>query len=238
MIAPLPDPPIPLPRARWFKPTLICFVAIFFVLAGGVGCATIRVTDPPRTASEEFLLTGAAQRAVDQLTVDALRDRLVWIETGYLISTTQPFDRSFLVGEVRQPSFEQIFLIAAVRAKLLASGVRLATRREQAQIILEIRSGGLSIDRTEFLLGIPATAIPYSSSSTVGAVAVATPELSILKSTKQHGFASVAYVAYWADTGELLTVSGPFVGRTVREDYWILGTGPRTIGNVPPAQER
>jgi hypothetical protein len=194
------------------------------------------VTDPPQTATEQFLLSGAAQKAVDRLSVDALRDRAVWIETGYLISTTQPFDRSFLVGEVRQPSFEQIYLISAVRAKLLTSGVRLVTRREQAQIILEIRSGGLSVDRTEFLLGIPATAVPGSTSN-LGNVVYATPELAILKSTKQHGFASVAYVAYWADTGELLTVSGPFVGRTIREDYWILGTGPRTVGNIPPAQQ-
>lgn len=211
-------------------------ITILIGLLGG-GCASIRVTDPPRTASEEFLLSGAAQKAVDQLTVDALRDRLVWIETGYLISTTQPFDRSFLVGEVRQPSFEDVYLIAAMRAKLLQSGVRLAKRRDQAQIVVEMRSGGLSIDRIEFLLGIPSTAVP-SYNNAVSTIAVATPELSILKSTKQHGFASVAYVAYWADTGELLTASGPYVGRTIREDYWILGTGPRTIGDIPPAQSR
>lgn len=212
-------------------------IALLIGLIGG-GCATIRVTDPPRTASEEFLLSGAAQKAVDQLTVDALRDRLVWIETGYLISTTQPFDRSFLEGEVRQPSFEDVYLIAAMRAKLLSSGVRLAKRRDQAQVVVELRSGGLSIDRIEFLLGIPSTAVPTSYGNTISEVAVATPELAILKSTKQHGFASVAYVAYWADTGELLTASGPYIGRTIREDYWILGTGPRTIGDIPPAQSR
>ncbi len=212
-------------------------ILILIGLVGG-GCATIRVTDPPRTASEEFLLSGAAQKAVDQLTVDALRDRLVWIETGYLISTTQPFDRSFLEGEVRQPSFEDVYLIAAMRAKLLSSGVRLAKRRDQAQIIVELRSGGLSIDRIEFLLGIPSTAVPTGYNSTLSTVAVSTPELAILKTTKQHGFASVAYVAYWSDTGELLTASGPYVGRTIREDYWIFGTGPRTIGDIPPAQSR
>ncbi len=92
----------------------------------------------------------------------------------------------------------------------------------------------------EYLLGLPASLIPASITGglTGGStgVAVNTPELSILKSTKQYGWASVAFVAYWADSGELLQVSGPFVGRTSREDYWLFGTGPRTIGNIPPCK--
>ena len=82
----------------------------------------------------------------------------------------------------------------------------------------------------EYLLGLPASSIPVSATGGfVGPSATAsTPELSILKSTKQYGYASVAFVAYWADTGELMAVSGPFVGKTSREDYWIFGTGPST----------
>ena len=70
------------------------------------------------------------------------------------------------------------------------------------------------------------------------AVPLITPELAILKSTRQYSFASVAFVAYWADSGELLTSSGPFVGKRFREDWWILGTGPRTVGDIPPTQRR
>lgn len=200
---------------------------------GICGCATIRVTDPPRTADEEFLLSQAAEKAVGQLALDALRDRQVWLETGYVFSTTQPFDRAFLVGEVRQPSFEEIILIAELRARLLRSGVRLAPSRDKAQVIVEVRSGGIAVNREEFLLGIPATAVPGEVG---GTLTVATPEIAILKKTTQRGFASIAFVAYWADSGELLTLSGPFVGRTYRRDYWILGTGPTTTGDIAPAQ--
>jgi hypothetical protein len=100
-------------------------------------------------------------------------------------------------------------------------------------VILEVRAGALSVNHQEFLLGVPASIIPAAAT---GGIPVTTPDLSILKSTKQYGWASIAFVAYWANTGELLAVSGPFVGRTAREDYWIFGTGPRTIGNIPPAQ--
>jgi hypothetical protein len=189
-------------------------------LSGGTGCATIRTTDPPRTATEQFLLSVAAARAIEQLSSESLRDRRVFIETTYLGSAQTANEYAFLVGELR--------------AKLLLSGIRLVPKREEAEVLLELRSGGLGIDRLEYLLGIPALYVPQASA---GTVPVATPELSIVKSTKQRGYASVAYVAYWADTGEVVAHSGPFIGRTIREDWWIFGTGPRTVGNIPPTEK-
>lgn len=200
--------------------------AAFFlaVLAIGQGCATIRVTDPPRSATELFLLSGASTEAIAQLSADPLRDRLVWIDTAYL-------------SDARETSTELSFLVGELRAKLLQSGVRLVEKRDQAEVVLEVRSGGVGVDRLEFLLGIPASYFPgFSLTTGPGGIPLATPELSILKSTRQNGFASVAYVAYVAKTGELIAASGPFVGRTNREDFWIFGTGPRTVGDIPPVE--
>jgi hypothetical protein len=103
------------------------------------GCATIRTTDPPHTATEQFLLTGAAQAAVEQLSADALRDRIVFIDTTYLTTAWQTApELSFMIGEFR--------------ARLLKGGARLAPTRDKAQIVLEVRSNGVGIDRLEFLL--------------------------------------------------------------------------------------
>jgi len=210
-------------------------LALLVCCAFATACTSIRVTDPTETADEEFLMTGAAESAVAQLSTDALRDRSVYVDTQYLIATTKP---TAAFGGLQQaisgqPPIEYLFLIGELRAKLLGSGVRLVDSRDKAEVVLEVRSGGLSVNRVEFLLGVPATAIPSIATS---GIPISTPDLSILKSTKQYGWASVAFVAYWKNTGELLAVSGPFVGRTAREDYWIFGTGPRTIGNIPPAQ--
>ena len=115
----------------------------------------------------------------------------------------------------------------------------MAEKREAAQIVLEVRSGGIGIDRLEYLLGIPSIYVSgeLGGDETGTNVPVATPELAIIKNTKQLGFASAAFVAYWADTGELVSSSGPFIGRTMREDWWFLGFGPRTIGDIPPAEK-
>jgi hypothetical protein len=190
------------------------------------GCATVRVTDPPHTATEQFLMTVAAQRAISQLSLDGLRDRLVYVDS------TLSYVQS-------QPSSQDLYVVAELRARLLREGVRLTTSRANADVVVEVRTGALGVDRLEYLLGIPATNIlsGLGQSSAVSGVPIAIPELAILKSTKQRGFASVAIIAYRGTTGELIAQSGPFIGRTVRDDYWIFGLGPKTVGNIPPAEE-
>ena len=50
-----------------------------------------------------------------------------------------------------------------------------------------------------------------------------------LRSTALYTFGSVAISAYRVKDGAMLAQSGPFVGRTLREDFWFLGTGPSTV---------
>jgi hypothetical protein len=198
----------------------LCFIPLLAL----AGCATIRVTDPNETATHQFLMSVAASRAVGQLSFEPLRDRKVYLDPTYLTAATQPSnDHQFLLGELR--------------ARMLMSGVRLVDSRDQAQIIMEVRSGGLSIDRYEYLLGLPSIYISGGNNTSVGGVPILTPEISIYKNTRQKGYGSVAFIAYWRDTGEVVASSGPFVGRTVREDIWILGYGPSTTGNIPPAEK-
>src|SRR4051812_33756064 len=87
-------------------------------------CATIRVTDPPRSASEQFLESEATRRAIDQLSAEALGDRKTFVDTSYLISSAYPTP-------------ENLFLVAELRNRLLVGGVRLVEKREQAQIVVE-----------------------------------------------------------------------------------------------------
>ena len=203
---------------------LLCLVA----LAGG--CASIRVTDPPRSATEQFLMSQAVTKAVSQLTVTALRDRVVFVDVQYLPNAQDRKEPQDLVFQRNQ---EFLFLAGEVRGKLLASGVRLTEKREDAQIVLELRSEGVGIDRTEFLLGLPSVVVSSAAGTNVPA---ATPELAIVKRTTQKGFGSVAFTAYWRETGELVTQSGPTRGKTIRQDYWFFGIGPSTVGNVIPTE--
>src|SRR5205823_3861939 len=135
-----------------------CVRAAIFILCVQFltsGCATIRVTDPAQSATEQFLRNVASSKAIDQLSLEPLRDHKVYIDSTYLITVSQwPTEYSYLIGELR--------------ARMLLGGVRLAERREDAQITLEIRSQGCSIDRLEFLLGLPALYITGATGGTLG----------------------------------------------------------------------
>lgn len=185
-------------------------------LAALAGCAQTRVTDPPRTATEQFLLSRAAQEAVSQLSFEVLRGRRVYLDTEYFAAS------------------EQAFVLGELRARLLLSGVQLARDLDDAQVIMEVRSSGVGIDRSDYLLGIPAlqVAIPQAAGATSSPLL--TPELALLKNREQKGVAGVSYVAYWKDTGEVVAASGPFIGRSLRDDWWFFGIGPRSSGNIPP----
>ena len=197
-------------------PALSCAVPAILVLCG---CATQRVTQPERTATEQFLLSKAVAEAVEPLSFEALHGRRVYVDDRYFGAP----EKAFVLGELR--------------AKLLLAGVLVAQNQQIAEIVLEVRSAGIGIDRYDSLIGIPAIGAPAattSAASGVPTIGIVTPELALVKETKQLSFASLAYVAYWVDTGEVVASSGPFVGKAWRDDWWVLGFGPRTIGTVPP----
>jgi hypothetical protein len=182
------------------------------------GCADIRVTDPERTATEQFLLSRAAAEAVDQLTFETLRGREVFVDTDYFAASSQ----EFVLGELR--------------ATLLLAGVQLVPEREDAQIVMEVRSGGVGIDRQNLLVGLPSVVVSAGGEDSAFGVPFATPEIALIKNIQQAGVASVAYIAYWRNSGEVVATSGPYIGRTLRDDWWFLGLGPRTVGDIPTVE--
>jgi len=193
----------------------VCMLLAFLLC----GCATQRVTDPPRTATEQFLLSEAAIKAVAPLSFDVLHGRRVYVDDRYFSAT----EKAFVLGELR--------------AKLLLSGVQLAPDVKDVEIIMEVRTPGIGIDRYDSILGIPsigAGAGPTSAAAGVPLGGFMTPEIALVKEIRQVSFASVAYVAYWANTGEVVASSGPSIGRAYRDDWWLFGFGPRTLGDIPP----
>lgn len=179
-----------------------------------------------------LLLSQAAAEAVGQLSAGALRDRRVYVDGSYFL----PNER------YKDSQADHLFVMGEVRAKLLREGVRLMHTRDAAEIVVEVRSGVMGVDKQSLLVGLPSVAVPGLTSGATGDVLgdplIATPEIALIKNIKQDGVTSVAIVAYWSDTGELVGTSGPFVGRTHRDDWWFFGYGPRTSGDIPTAQQR
>src|SRR5690349_21333465 len=128
------------------------------------GCTTDRQTDPQRTATEQLLISTAADRAAESLALDIGSDRKAFLDAT---------------------NFEGIdgkYAIAAIRNSLLRQGTHFVGDRKDADTIIEIRSGALSIDKHETLVGIPSLDIPIPLAGQLG-----TPEIALYKSEEQEG---------------------------------------------------
>lgn len=198
-------------RCRYLA--LILILVSFLVAA----CATIRTTNPPRTATEQFLISYAVTGSLVHLDWAPVAGQDVFIDLAQL----EAIDRPFIVGEIR--------------ARLLLAGARLVNAADQADVVIEPRSAGVGIDRYEFMIGIPGLPIPGTQMLLPGDEGSATtPELPIIRFTRQSGYAAIGVSALEPTSGTLVMSDGPYVGKSRRHDFWFLGLGPVTGGDVPP----
>jgi hypothetical protein len=155
------------------------------------GCTTGRQTDPPRTATEQLLISTAADRAAASIALDLGPERKCFLDAT---------------------NFEGLdgkYAIAAIRSSLLKKGTRFVGEKKDADTIVEIRSGALSIDKHDTLVGIPSVDIPIPLAGNFG-----TPEIALYKSEEQEGIAKFAATAYDAKDGRFLGESTPPLGRS------------------------
>lgn len=173
---------------------LICITA-----AALSGCTTVRTTSPGRTATEELLLTQAAERAAENLAQN--------IPTGLKIY----FDREYLEGE------DAPYVAAAIQDHLLRHGEALVEDQKQADAILFPRMGALSTNETTTSLGTPPLPVPFA----FGATALTTPELDLFKHVEADGIAKFYATVKDNKTGKLIVATDPAYGYS-RHSHWIL----------------
>jgi hypothetical protein len=181
---------------KWIKAMLI---------GGGLallcgGCTVTKMTEPPRSASEQFLLSTAADRAIAKADLSGFANQKVFLDNSN-------FD-----------SYDPKYVIGSIRDALNRAGALLVSAAAQADIILEPRSGGLSIDSSSSLLGIPSTGLPVPLA---GAVSI--PEIAIYKSDKDFSTAKLALLAYTNKTGGHFYSSGPLVGKAFDKNFKLIG---------------
>src|SRR5262249_10110201 len=109
--------------------------------------------------------------------------------------------------------------IGAIRDFLLRRGARLMPDRGSAEVVVEIRSGALSTNSDNMLLGLPSLTLPVP---TVGATQ--TPEVALAKRENKVGVAKIGITIYDAKTGALLpySPSAPTVGLSRDTDWGVM----------------
>lgn len=157
------------------------------------GCATTRESYPGRTATEQMLISEAADDAAGQLVVRIPQNRRCFLDTT---------------------NFEGVdarYAVSAIRQKLMEQGLAIVEDRQSSDTIIEVRAGALSIDSHGRAILLPALPL--------GALVpqVLTP-LSFNQWSRKvdEGIAKISAFAYDRLSGRLISVSETVVGHSRR----------------------
>jgi hypothetical protein len=153
-------------------------------------CTTNRSTSPVRTATEELLISTAADRAAAELSPGVPPGTKVYLDTKYF----EGYDQGYAIG--------------AIRDQLLRHGVALVDTPAHADAIIFVRAGALSTDQRSVLIGVPQLQFPFIP---VGN-SITVPEIALFKTAEDKGVAKFAMTGYDAKTGKLISSSDPQYG--------------------------
>lgn len=181
------------------------FLSACAALVTIVGCSTASTSNTARTGTEQLLISNAVDQAINKVDFNSFQGRTVFLNDKYL------------------DGVDKSYLMATLRHRILHAGGRVAADNKTADIVLEIRSGGIGTDTMETFYGIPEIAIP-------GMVSV--PELKFATRSAQKGTAKLGFVAYDPKTSEIIGQGGVSIATSDQNNWNLLGIGPFKTGSV------
>lgn len=191
-------------------------IGLLLILAAGsslAACTTERASVPQRTATEQLLISTAADRAASELSLAIPKNTKVYI------------DRQYFQG------YDEGYALNAIRTQFLRQGLALVDDRKDAEAVVTVASGALSTDEKALLIGIPALQVPIFPIGT----SVSVPEIALFKSAQDKGVAKFVATGYDAKTGKLIATSDPQYGISHQTNHTILLFFSWQSGDLIPA---
>lgn len=177
------------------------------------GCSTSRTSNTSRTGNEQLLISNAIDQSLDQVDFRPLAGKSVFLDEKYLECT----DKNYLVSSIRH--------------RALHAGAKVVPKAEDADLVMEIRSGGVGTDSTETYVGIPGLAVP-------GPFPISLPEIRMWTRTQQTGIAKIGIAAYDPKTNGQVGQGGMAMARSDNNNWFLMGAGPYQTGSLRKEIER
>ncbi|HEV2694658.1 MAG TPA: DUF6655 family protein [Verrucomicrobiae bacterium] len=183
-------------------------------------CTSNKNTETARSATEQLLLSTAADHALRSANLELFAHQKVFLDTSY-------FD-----------SYDSKYVIGTIRDALSRAGAILEDNAAGSDIIVEARSGALAIDSSETLFGIPTFTAPVPLTGTLQV-----PEIAFYKSSKEDSIAKIALLAYAKGSREHIYSSGSLDGASHDRAYrclfiaWIRTDLPEKTKDAKKAQK-
>lgn len=181
---------VKLQKSRRCATHFACGIAIFTAMVLCGGCTTQEETNPPRSATEQLLLSSAADRALTQANLNMFAGRTVYFDFTYF------------------SSYDQQYVEGAIRDAFSRAGALMAPDNKSADIIVEARAGAYSIDTNSSFFGIPSIPLPIPGT----AEEPVTPQVALYQKEAQVSYAKFALLAYANKTRAHIYSSGSLDG--------------------------
>jgi hypothetical protein len=176
------------------------------VLLGlGSGCTSTKTTNTARTGTEQLLISNAVDQSLSKVDFRTVAGKRVLVEEKYL------------------DSIDKGYVASTVRHHVLQAGGSLATKPEEADLILEIRSGGIGTDTSDSFIGVPGISLPGM---------LTLPDVKIVTRTRQSAYAKLGLVAIDAKTHQVLGDGGTTLSMSDDNKWYVMGVGPYEDGSM------
>ena len=208
----------------WSKPLWLLVLCL-----NAMGCGATKSF----TATEQLLMSDAVDSTVAKIDFSPLDGQRVYLDTTFLTGarTNPNLPNSALTP---QTLINADYVVSTVRQQMIAAGCLIEEKKDEADLVAEIRIGALGTDGHAVTYGIPASNLLSSASTVVaGAPSIpAIPEISFAKKELKSGAAKIAVFAYDRQTHAAVWQSGIEQAGSNSRDTWVLGIGPFQNGTV------
>lgn len=186
---------------------IIC--CLISILASG--CASMKETDTSRTGLEQLLISSAVDESLNKVDFRPVSGAKVFVKSDYL------------------ESVDKNYVLMSIRSRLLNNNCMLVDKVDDADVCLEVASGGVGTDRTELTVGTPAVSL-----GPMGSI----PKLSVYERKRAMGTAKLCVIA--TDTKTKLPVinTGYTLARSDHQHWTMMGAGPVLSGSVANQLEK
>jgi hypothetical protein len=174
------------------------------------GCGTFRETFPERSATEQFLISKAVDRAAEDLPTYWMDGKAIYLDATNLDCIDRPY------------------VVQRLRDLVLSHGGRLVEDRESAEVALEVASGGLSMDKGHWLLGLPELPLPIPFADET----LVFPEVPLFKLITYAGKSKLLVSAVNARDGTQARDLPLCLGKSHHRYLWLLFVGPFTLSDL------
>jgi len=107
-----------------------------------VGCASTKTSNTARTGTEKILISNAVGQALSKVDFSPFRGKKVFLEEKYL------------------DCVDKNYVTASDRHRVIRQDATLAQKADEAEVVIELRSGSVGTDSSESFLGVPEITLP------------------------------------------------------------------------------